>query len=71
MKLGRVQLNLSYVVDLNDKEMTETAKECLYQDIHSMVKYNELWDSIKVEEDPHAKESEIASFLIKEDGYEN
>lgn len=65
-RLGRVQLNLSYIVDLNDQEMLRTAKECLCQDITSMLKYNELWESIVVKEDPLAKESDISSFLISE-----
>ncbi len=70
-RLGRITLNLSYIVDLNDQEMVETAKECLYEDIHSMVKYNELWEAIVVKEDSKAKESEIPSFLIKEENYDH
>jgi hypothetical protein len=65
-RLGRIQLNLSYVVDLHDNEMVQTAKECLFEDIHSMVKYNELWEAITIKEDSKAKESDISSFLLKE-----
>lgn len=65
-RLGRIQLNLSYVVDLNDNEMVQTAKECLFEDINSMVKYNELWEAITIKEDSKAKESDISSFLLKE-----
>jgi hypothetical protein len=65
-RLGRIQLNLSYVVDLNDDEMVQTAKECLFEDINSMVKHNELWETITIKDDPKAKESDISSFLLKE-----
>jgi hypothetical protein len=66
MRLGRVKLNLDYVVDLDDKDMVDTAKECLYEDIGSMIKYNELWEAITVNEDENAEESEISSFLEKD-----
>lgn len=65
-RLGRVQLNLSYVVDLDDNEMVQTAKECLFEDINSMIKYNELWEAITIKDDPKAKESDISSFLLKD-----
>ena len=65
--LGRVCISLSYVVDLNNKDMIDEAKECLMEDLMNIFKYNELHDHIDIVEDKKAKEKDIPDFLkIKE-----
>lgn len=66
MKLGKIQLSLSYVVDLDNQEMVDHAKQCLYEDLENMVKYNEISSWIAEYEDKKLKESDIPSFLVED-----
>jgi len=68
-KIGRVYFCLEYFVDLNDKDMVENAKESLWEDINSLVKNNEVYHCIGVQESPENTYDDIADFL-KEDIYE-
>lgn len=70
-RLARVEFSINYVVDPNDQKMIQRAKECIYEDIESLIKNNELWGSITLESDPKAKESDIPSFLTENPNYEN
>lgn len=63
-KLGRVYFELNYVVDLNDPGMVDHARTCLYEDIMSMLKYDEIYNCIGVREDETAKEEDIPEFLL-------
>jgi hypothetical protein len=38
MKMGRVCLDLNYIVDMDNQEMVERAIECLYEDLMQGVK---------------------------------
>lgn len=67
MKLGVVKIGLAYTVDLDNPDMVEHAKECVYEDIMNAVKYNELGGWIKTAEAPDAKESDIPDFLLEDD----
>lgn len=62
-KIGRVSFCLEYFVDLNDNDMVEHAKDSLWDDIHSLVKYNEVYQCIKVDESPEHNYDDIADFL--------
>lgn len=62
-KLGRVYFNLSYVVDMNNQEMVEQAKEAIYEDIMSALKYNEIDSYIELKLDKKAKAKDIPDFL--------
>lgn len=64
-RMGRVSMCLEYFVDLNDESMVEHAKQCLYEDIMSMVKYDELYNVIGVEETPEASVQDIPAFLTE------
>jgi hypothetical protein len=61
--IGRVHFELEYFVDLNDESMVEHAKTCLYEDIMSLVKYNEVFDHIGVQESSEHSYEDIAEFL--------
>lgn len=63
VKLGRVYFNLSYVVDMNNQEMVEQAKETIYEDIMSALKYNEIDSYIDLKLDKKAKVKDIPEFL--------
>ena len=64
MRLGRVQISHSYVVDLDNQEMVEHGKEALFEDLMNAVKFDELWSNIQVEKDPEASENDIPEFLL-------
>jgi len=65
-RLGRVCINHTYVVDLNNKDMIREAVDCLYEDLMNAVKYDELQDWIHVVADPTATEDDIPEFLCGE-----
>ena len=67
MKLGKVKIELEYVVDLDNEEMVNDAKTYMYEDIMNIVKYEELFDIIEVtDEDKTLKEEDIPDFLKEE-----
>ena len=66
-RLGRVQVSLSYVVDLDNQDMIDEAKECLWEDLMNIFKYNEIHDHIDVVEDKKATEGDIPDFLKEEE----
>jgi hypothetical protein len=67
MRLGKVRLVSEYVVNLDNEDMVEDAKICLYEDIMNAVKFDELPSYIDVVEAPEACESDIPEFLKRED----
>lgn len=66
-KLGKVIINIGYVVDLNNQTMVDEAVDCIVEDIHNAVKYNELFDWVEVVEAPDADESDIPDFLLDQE----
>lgn len=65
-RMGLVRFELSYAVDLNDEAMVDHAKECLYEDIMSMVKHDETFNCIRVEENNDIEYDDIPEFLLGE-----
>lgn len=63
MRLGVVELKVSYVVDLDNKDMVENAIDTVADDIYSMVKHDEVANWIKREERNGLKESEIEDIV--------
>ena len=66
MKLGRICVDLNYVVDMDNDEMVRHATEALYEDLMQGVKYGDLTNWIRVSEDKDAKEDMIPEFLLEE-----
>jgi hypothetical protein len=64
--MGKVKVNIGYVVDMNDADMIEEAKSCVYEDLCNAVKHDELMSHIVVEQDASAKHSDIPDFLKEE-----
>ena len=67
MRLGKVYFHASYIVDLDDKDMVDHAKDCIYEDVTNSVKYDEVACWIKVEEAPDADEGDIPEFMREDD----
>ncbi|NBP57371.1 hypothetical protein EBU71_12720 [bacterium] len=67
MKLGRVILNLDYVVDMDNDQMVKQAIECLYEDLMAGYKYNNIMDWVDVIEDKNATEDMIPEFLLEKE----
>lgn len=65
-KLGRVSFECGYVVDLNNKEMIEAAKEAVMDDIQCAFNNRELSVYIEVKPAPDADAGDIPDFLIDE-----
>jgi predicted transglutaminase-like protease len=66
MKLGRISLDLNYIVDMDNDEMVRQATEALYEDLMQGIKYGDLANWIRISEDKDAKEDMIPEFLLEE-----
>ena len=66
MKLGRISLDLNYIIDMDNEEMVRHAIEALYEDLMQGVKYGDLANWIRISEDKDAKEDMIPEFLLDE-----
>lgn len=69
-RLGRVELKISYVVDLDDQYMIDRAIEALGSDAFTAVRFREIDDKVDIIEDPNLTEAEIPSFLLEEEKLE-
>ena len=71
MRLGKVIMAHGYVVDLDNEEMVEQAKLCLFEDMLNAYKYDEIADWIGTKEanrfHPTYSEDDIPDFLIEAD----
>lgn len=67
MKLGRVTLNLDYVVDMDNPEMVRQATEYFYEDLMQGYKYDNIMNWIDVVEDKNATEDMIPEFLLEKE----
>lgn len=65
-RLGKVYLNIEYVVDLDNESMVDHAKDAVYEDFMSAYKFDEIHHWIKVKEDKRLKEDDIPEFLLEE-----
>ena len=66
MKLGRICVDLNYIVDMDNDEMVRHATEALYEDLMQGIKYGDLANWIRISEDKDAKEEMIPEFLLEE-----
>ena len=65
-KYQRLIIDLGYVVRSGDDQMIQHAKEAFYEDIMTMMKYDELFESIEIVDAPGAAEKDIPEFLLEE-----
>ena len=66
MKLGRVTIDLGYVVDMDNDEMVDRAKQNLYDDIRTLDNNDELSAWIGVHEDNTLTENDIPEYLTSD-----
>ena len=68
MRLGKVKIEMEYVVDLDNEDMINEAKNALYEDLMNAYKYNKIYNHIEVtEQDESLKECDIPEFLLEKD----
>lgn len=68
MRLGKVKIELEYVVDLDNDDMVNDAKNALYEDLMAAYKYDGLYNLIEVTgEDKFLNEENIPEFLKNAD----
>ena len=73
MRLGKVEINYGYVVDLDSEQMVEQAKLCLFEDMINFYKYDQIEEHIGIrpnqvtEYSTTFSEDDIPSFLIEDD----
>lgn len=67
-RLGIVKIDVGYVVDLDNEDMVDSAKDALCEDAINAVKYDEIYSWIEIyENDGTLKEKDIPAFLIGEE----
>jgi sporulation-control protein spo0M len=70
-RVGTVTLGVKYTVDVDDQEMVERAKECLFEDVyHAIVKAGdraEFESMIAIVSNPKLKVGDIDPFLLEDE----
>jgi hypothetical protein len=69
-KMVKLVIDLGYVVPADNEEMIKEATNCFYEDLMNFVKYNELYDAIKIVEAPQSTAEDIPEFLRETVNYE-
>jgi len=62
MRLGRVEFNIGYVVDLDNEDMVEHAKQSVMDDIDSAQRHGCI---IGIEKEGDYSENDIPEFLLE------
>jgi len=62
----KVYLDLSYH-SYADQKSIQRVKQCLYEDIKTLLNNDELWSCISFEIDPNADEDDVVEFLKHEE----
>jgi hypothetical protein len=65
MRGGKVRIIIEYAVDLDKLEQVEVAKDFVYEDAYSAIKYNDLGGYLEVIEDASVTENDIHSAIIE------
>jgi hypothetical protein len=66
MKLGRIVIDIGYIVDLDNEDMVWHAKDAMMEDISNIYKYDEFADWMQIEDAPEdATEEDIPAFLTE------
>jgi hypothetical protein len=66
MRLGVVKFSAEYVVDLDNSEMVEHARDAVFEDVTNAIKHGEVASWIKEVEDQNADEGDIPEFLLED-----
>jgi hypothetical protein len=66
MRIGRVKMVLfSYVVDLDEEDQVELAKEYIVGDLRDLLRYSEIDNCLELEEDPELTRSDISPAILE------
>jgi hypothetical protein len=64
MRFGKVEFMIGYIVDLDNKDMVELAKDYIVEDINVCVKYNDTYNYIDMVEDSSLTEDDIPQCIV-------
>ena len=68
-RIGTVTLSRQYVVDLDDEDMVQQAKECIYEDLVQLLVKNagleEFYEALDVKPDETLTEDDIDDYLAE------
>jgi hypothetical protein len=67
MRLGKVQIGLEYIVDLDNVCQVELAREFIHDDLAYAIKYDEIDSHIEIIEDASLTEADINQNVISPD----
>ena len=67
MRLGKVQIGLEYIVDLDNVCQVELAREFIHDDLAYAIKYDEIDSHIDIVEDASLTEADINQNVISPD----
>jgi hypothetical protein len=67
MRLGKVQIGLEYIVDLDNVCQVELAREFIHDDLAYAIKYDEVDSHIEIVEDASLTEADINQNVISPD----
>jgi len=59
MRMGKVQIGLEYIVDLDNPDQVIIAREFIYDDLVYGIKYDEIDSHIEIVEDASLSEHDI------------
>lgn len=65
-RIGKITCAIEYVVDIDDLEMVEQAKDCFYEDLYQAIVNNdrsEVLAMLEVKQDRKLQEKDIEQFL--------
>ncbi len=67
MRLGRVEYSLGYIVDLDNEEMVQHAKDAIFEDIQAAIKQGQFdWYFEIIKDEGFLTEADIPDFLKEE-----
>ena len=67
MRLGRIEFNIGYVVDLDNEDMVAAAKEAIYEDVQNAANEGVRCNIIHNSKLNKMTEGDIPSFLLDDD----
>lgn len=68
MRMGKVQFIVDYVVDLDNADQIEIAKDFISEDVEDIVRYHQINDWFDLVEDPNLSYSDIHTGILELSG---
>jgi hypothetical protein len=64
MRLGKISYEVFYIVDLDNKDMVDHAKEAIYEDVCAAARAADFDSHIDINHSPESSENDIEEFLL-------